>query len=744
MTNESFPIIGMHCASCARLIERKLVNTPGVKSASVNYASEQATVMYDDRAVDLATIAGAVSKTGYKAVVTDKSNTKSADELKEEAKLSELKKIKSKVTVSIVFSIVIFFGSFPKWFPFVPASLTDPWLLMFLSSIVQFWAGLDFYLATWSGLKNRTASMDTLIAIGTTAAYGFSVLGVLSPNIFESLRIPMAMYFDTSAIIIALILLGRYLEAKAKMHTGSAIKNLLSLSAKTARVFRNGVEIDISVDDVVTGDIIRVRPGEKVPVDGIITEGSSNIDESMVTGEPIPVDKVVGDKVIGATINKTGSFLFKATNVGNDTMLANIVKMVAEAQSSKAPIQKLADAVSSYFVPVVLMIAVLTFVLWYIFGNFGMAFSSMIAVLVIACPCALGLATPTAIMVGTGKGAENGILIKDATSLETANKVKTVVFDKTGTLTYGLPKVTDVVVFSEKLSEKDLLQIAASLEMGSEHALAEAISQKAEDEKLEFEKITGFHAIPGKGIEGKIANTRWLLGNRALLESEGVDTSNIDNHAEELENSGKTVIFLASGGVVMGLLAIADTLKPTSIQTVESLKSKGVVVWMLTGDNQKTAYAIAKMLNITNVIAGVLPDEKAEKINELKRNSKSLVAFAGDGINDAPALASSDVGIAMGTGTDVAIESAGITLLNKDLRSVVSALELSKKTFSVIKQNLFWAFGYNVVLIPVAMGVLYPFFKILIDPAWAAFAMAASSISVVANSLRLKTVKLDI
>ena len=737
MARESFPVIGMHCASCAKLIEKKLSNTPGVIAASVNYGSEEATVEYDNTAVDLGKLADAVSETGYKALILPKEEKISTDELKEQAKIAEIRSLKQKVVTSIIFSTAVFLGSFPNWFPFIPVALSDPWLLLILSSIVQ------FYLATFSGLRNRTASMDTLIALGTSAAWGYSVLGVLLPKVFERLGIPPTMYFDTSAVIISLILLGRYLEARAKMHTSDAIKNLLKLQAKTARVVRNGEEMDVPIEEVSKGDIIRVRPGEKIPVDGVITQGVSSIDESMVTGEPIPVDKTMGDIVIGATINKTGTFLFEATNVGEDTMLSHIVKMVAQAQSSKAPVQKLADLVSSYFVPIVLMIAVVTFVIWYIFGAFGLAFSSMIAVLVIACPCALGLATPTAIMVGTGKGAEHGILIKDAQSLETANKIKTVVFDKTGTLTQGVPKVTDVLAaVKDKFSEYDVLSVAASLEKGSEHALAEAVTKKGVEEEVEFKSVAGFQAIPGKGIEGKIEEKEYFLGNRALMDAKGVSIENIDTEVKTLEEEGKTVVFLADKNEIIGIMAIADVLKDSAGKTVELLRKRNIDVWMVTGDNERTAKAIAKSLGVNNVLASVLPEKKAQKINELKQERNSLVAFVGDGINDAPALAASDVGIAMGTGTDVAIESAGITLLSKDLTSVVSAINLSKKTFSVIKQNLVWAFGYNVVLIPVAMGILYPFFKILIDPAWAAFAMAASSISVVGNSLRLKAVRI--
>ncbi|OGM59041.1 copper-translocating P-type ATPase [Candidatus Woesebacteria bacterium RIFCSPLOWO2_01_FULL_39_10] len=757
-TRKSFPIVGMHCASCARLIERKLSKTPGVINASVNYASENASIESDPSVTD-DQLAKSVEEAGYKAIFVDSTHPrggvapaahlgggKTVDEIKEEEKRKELADLKKKVIFSMVFSALIFAGSFPEWFSFIPKILSDPYVLLVLTTPVQFWAGRGFYLATWSGLRNRAASMDTLIAVGTSAAYFFSTFGVLFPQVFDRFGIPMDMYFDTAAVIMALILLGRYLEARAKVHTSDAIKKLLQLQAKTARVLREGQEVDVPIEEVRVGEIIRVRPGEKIPVDGEITEGASSIDESMITGESMPIDKTVGDTVIGSTINKSGSFLFKATKVGSETILANIVKMVAEAQSSRAPIQRLADVVSSYFVPIVLMIAVVTFVVWYVMTPSGvegisLALTSTIAVLIIACPCALGLATPTAIMVATGKGAENGILIKDAATLEVANKVKVAVFDKTGTLTEGKPKVTDIVPTQNKVDWKEMLSLAASLEAGSEHALAEAILENAKKEKVEHGKVNKFKAISGKGVEGFYSDHKLLLGNRSLMIDEKIEYKDVDQEVERLEDEGKTVVFLAQDEEVLGLIAVADTLKESAKEAVEALKREHIEVWMITGDNSRTASAIAKQVGIDNVLAEVLPDEKSQKVNELKSGGK-IVAFAGDGINDAPALASSDVGIAMGTGTDIAMESAGITLLSQDLRKVKSAILLSKKTLSVIKQNLVWAFGYNVILIPVAMGVLYPFIGLLLNPALAAFAMAASSISVVGNSLRLKGIKI--
>ncbi len=720
---KSFPIIGMHCASCAKLIERSILKVPGVVSAAVNYGSESAVVETEkDISSD---ISKAVENAGYKAIIENKNTSnnptsKSPEEQKEEIKAEELKKLKTKVTVSGILAGIIFFGSFPELFKFE----LPPILLLILATPVQFWAGREFYLATWSGLKNRAASMDTLITIGTSAAYIYSVASIFG--------LVKGMYFDTAAVIIALILLGRFLEAKAKSHTSDAIKKLLGLQAKTARVIKDGKEIDIPIDQVKVEDLIRVRPGEKVPVDGIITEGSSSIDESMVTGESIPVDKTVGMNVIGSTINKSGSFIFKATKVGSETMLSRIVEMVKDAQSSRAPIQRMADLVSSYFVPIVLMLSVLTFVVWYMLGFPLAAFINLVAVLIIACPCAMGLATPTAIMVGTGKGAEKGVLIKDASSLETAHKINTIIFDKTGTLTTGNPVVTDV-------SDPKILPIVGALEAGSEHSLGEAIVAEVKRLKVKVKSVKNFKAIAGKGIEGEVEDKKYFFGKINIK----------DDKIKSLESDGKTVMGLYSGDKLLGFVAVADTLKVGVAEVIEKLSKKGITTWMVTGDNERTARAIAKKAGIKNILSEVLPEEKAEKVKQLRVRSSGLansshnsklithntVAFVGDGINDAPALAAADIGIAMGTGTDVAMESAGITLLNKDFASILTAINLSRSTMNVIKQNLFWAFGYNIILIPAAaIGVL--------NPMLASFAMAASSISVVLNSLRLNKVKI--
>lgn len=738
-TKKSFPIVGMHCASCAKLIERNLAKTPGVLKSSVNYGSEKATVEITE-GLNTEVLKKAVEKAGYRAIIKD-AESRSADDIQKEAKAKELVDVKNKVIVSAIISALVFLGSFPEWFPFVPEILNDYVFLLILATIVQFWAGKTFYHAIISGLKNRSASMDSLIALGTTAAYGYSAFIALFPDFAMSLGFSMMMYFDASVIVITLILLGRYLEAKAKAHTGDAIKKLLSIGAKTARVLRGNEEVDIPIEDVMEGDVLRVRPGEKIPVDGVVLTGSSSVDESMITGESMPVEKIKGDTVIGATLNKSGSFTFRATKVGRDTMLSQVIAMVSEAQSSHAPIERTADIVSSYFVPVVMMVAVSVFALWYIFSGFPEAFSTMIAVLVIACPCALGLATPTAIMVGTGRGAQKGILIKNAESLEIANKIDTIVFDKTGTLTLGKPSVTDVIIAGNKLSQNELVCIAASLEQGSEHSLAEAIVSYAKAHKLKTQSVVSFQALSGRGIVGRVSKQKYFFGNRLLMKENKIDYAEFDARVEKLENEGKTVMFLANDKVLLGVIAARDTIKDHVPESIKRLKNSGISVWMITGDTARTAKAIAEEAGIDNVVSGVLPKEKAEKIEELKA-ANAKVAFVGDGINDAPALVSSDVGIAMGTGTDVAIESAGITLLNKDIRTVLSAMSLSHKTVGVIKQNLLWAFGYNVLLIPIAAGALYPFFGIMLSPALAAFAMAASSISVVVNSLRLRSVKI--
>jgi Cu+-exporting ATPase len=584
--------------------------------------------------------------------------------------------------------------------------------------------------------------MNTLIAVGTSAAYIYSVLATFFPGLFAAQGLTAEVYFDTAGAIIVLILLGRLLEARAKGQTSEAIKKLIGLQAKTARVVRDGEEMDIPVEEVTIGDLVMVRPGEKIPVDGILKEGRSSVDESMITGESIPVEKNPGDGVIGATINKAGTFRFEATKVGKDTMLAQIIKMVEEAQGSKPPIARLADIISSYFVPVVIGIAVVTFILWYFWGPtpaLTYAVLNFVAVLIIACPCALGLATPTSIMVGTGKGAENGVLIRGGEALETAHKLTAIVMDKTGTLTKGEPSVTDIVTFNSH-EEADILRYAASAEKGSEHPLGEAIVNRAKEENIPLLNPENFNAIAGHGIEATIEGRSLLMGNAKLMKDRGIMMDRLQKKAEDLSNEGKTPMFVAIDQNPAGIIAVADTLKENSKEAVDALHRMGVEVAMLTGDNRRTADAIARQIGIDRVLAEVLPEGKADEVKNLQTEGKK-VGMVGDGINDAPALVQADVGIAIGTGTDVAMESSDITLIGGDLRGVVTAIALSKATLRNIKQNLFWAFAYNTILIPVAAGVLFPFFGILLNPIFAAAAMGLSSVTVVSNALRLRRFK---
>lgn len=749
---KSFYIKGMHCASCVYTNEKALKSIPGVKDAVVNLATNRATLdvvgeVAEDKITD------AVKSVGYQAYFP---KSGSDDEKYQQEKHKELKQLKIKSFVSLFLGLIIVWGSFPGIMNLAPNFLRDFYVQFILATIVQFWAGWQFYQATIPALKNRLANMDTLVALGTTVSYLFSVTVVFYPVLFKNAGIEATPYFDVSSIIIALILLGRYFEAQAKAGTSDAIKKLVGLQAKTARVVRGKKEIDIPIDDVKFGDIIRVRPGEKIPVDGIIIDGETSIDESMVTGESMPVDKNKNDKVIGATINKSGSFIMRAEKIGGDTMLAHIIQLVEEAQASKAPIQRLVDIISSYFVPIVIMMAVGTFVIWYIIpsGGFIHAMLNSIAVLIIACPCAMGLATPTAVMVGTGRGAEIGVLIKDAASLELAHKIKTVIFDKTGTLTKGKPEVTDIIVNAQyrdfvstsprksggpkSLTQNQvlsLLSVASSVEKHSEHPLGEAIVKKAEMEDIKLLKVNKFRSITGKGVEGMIDSKKVYVG-KVLAERP------TDEQAQKLQNQGKTVVYVYVEEKLVGLIAIADTVKDSAGETIGKLNQLGIETYMITGDNRQTAEAIGKQLGIKkeNIKAEVLPEEKEKIIRNLKtkitNSSRSgAVAFAGDGINDAPALAAADVGIAMGSGTDVAIEASSITLVNQDLKSVVRAITLSKKTMNTIRLNLFWAFFYNVILIPVAMLGR-------VNPIFASGAMALSSISVVTNSLLLRKQKI--
>jgi Cu+-exporting ATPase len=748
-TKQTFAIKGMHCASCVYTSEKALKTIPGVTDAVVNLTTGKATLT-SEQTIEKTEISDAVKSVGYQAMFEDvkassfvkTSEDKSVgkegtlDEKIKAEKIKELKDLKIKVIVSLFLGGLIVWGSFPGIMDFAPEIFKNFYFQFVLATIVQFWAGQDLYRAAVSSLRHRIANMDTLVVIGTSVAFLYSVFVTFFPKFFINLGIEAMPYFDVSTVIIGLILLGRFLEAQAKAGTGEAIKKLIGLQAKTARVIRNKKEIDISIDMVVVGDLIRVRPGEKIPVDGIIVEGESAIDESMVTGESMPVSKYKGDTVIGATMNKSGSFIYKATKVGKDTMLSQIIKLVEEAQGSKAPIQRLADIISSYFVPIVIMLAISTFVGWYVFGPSPVFIHDMlraIAVLIIACPCAMGLATPTAIMVGTGIGAQHGILIKDAESLETAHKIKAIIFDKTGTLTKGKPEVTDVIVEKDRYGSRhggmlsSLLFLAASIEKNSEHPLGEAIVKKAEEEKLVLNKVEGFKSITGKGVEGIVDGKKVYVGKLVAGHPKG-------GQAQKLEEQGKTVVYIYIEDKLTGIIAIADTIKESAKEAISTLNKMGIETVMITGDNEATAKAIGKKLGIKKVLAEVLPQDKEKEVKKIQFQGK-VVTMIGDGINDAPALAAADIGIAMGTGTDVAIEAAGITLVNKNLMSVVSAIKLSKQTMKTIKLNLFWAFAYNIVLIPVAMMGW-------ISPILASGAMAFSSVSVITNSLLLKKAKI--
>ena len=731
MVKVQLNISGMHCASCATILTKALSKVSGVKEATVNYSTEKASIDYDQAQAKVPDFIATVKKKGYNATVFE--GGVQAKDKEEKRRKKEIAETKSLFLIGLFFSVpaLLITMVFMRIGIEIPYADYIAWIL---ATPVQFYVGWQFYRGTWHSLRNGSASMDTLIAIGTSAAYFYSIYLIF----FEP---EMGQYFEVGAVLITFVMLGKYLEALAKGKTSAAIKKLMGLQPKTALVIRNGKQQEIAIDAVVVGDIVIVKPGQKIPVDGTIVEGHSSVDESMITGESMPVEKKKGDLVIGATINKTGSFHFTATKVGANTTLAQIVQLIEEAQGKKAPIQRFADAVSAYFVPVVIIISIVTFFVWFfaIGESFSFSLLAAVAVLVIACPCALGLATPTAIMVGTGKGAEKGILIKGGDALEAAHKVKYVIFDKTGTITHGEPKVTDILSFNGS-SEKEILTLAASLEQHSEHPLAEAIVADAGQRKISLQKSTSFHAIPGYGVTAVVGSKTYFLGNTRLMQKQHIQTTAASDRIIALEEQGKTVMLLSNGKIVLGAVAVADTIKETAKKAVERLQGMGISVYLITGDNQRTAQGIAKQAGITNVFAEVLPDQKAAYVKKLQK--KGFVAMVGDGINDAPAIAQADIGIAMGSGTDVAMETGNIVLMRNDPLDVAKAIRLSKITMAKIKQNMFWALFYNILGIPIAAGILYPFTGWLLSPMIAGGAMALSSVSVVGNSLLLKMKKL--
>jgi P-type Cu+ transporter len=747
----TFGVSGLTCASCVGRVERALTKVPGVLEANVNLANERATVEYLAGEVETRKLEKAIEGAGYGVIGEEESSSV------EDSHERDYRKLRTDFLLAAALTVVILVGSLPHIFEFM-LPIPTGWLnlgLLLLATPVQLWAGWRFYRGAWAALKHGQANMNTLVVMGTSAAYLYSVVATLAPQVFAAGRADV--YFDTSALIITLILLGRLLEARAKGRTNEAIKKLAGLQAKTARVMRDGEEVDVPVENVEIGDFVVVRPGEKIAVDGLVLSGESAVDESMITGESIPVTKREGDEVIGATINTSGAFRFEATKVGEDTALHQIMRMVEEAQGSKAPIQRLADRISAVFVPAVIGVAAVTFLVWLLFGPepaLTFALLNTVAVLIIACPCAMGLATPTSIMVGTGKGAEAGILIKGGEALEGAHKLDTVVLDKTGTLTKGRPELTDVVT-RNGMGEEELLRLGASAERGSEHPLGEAIVRGAEHRGLPLAEAAVFEAVPGGGIRARVEGRGVLVGSLRFLSESGVFENRLLPKSEDLAREGKTPIFVAVDGEPVGLVAVADVVRDESREAVQRLHALGLEVAMLTGDNRRTAEAVARELDIDRVLPEVLPQDKASEVKRLQADGKR-VGMVGDGINDAPALAQADVGIAIGTGTDVAMEAADLTLISGDARGVARAIGLSKATVRNIKQNLFWAFAYNVALIPVAAGILYPLFSEVsmpgvlslvlgeygfLNPVLAAAAMALSSVTVLSNALRLRRAK---
>jgi P-type Cu+ transporter len=743
------PVTGMTCAACAARIERSLNKAPGVAEASVNLATERAMIRFDPAVTDVDKIVGTIRDAGYDAIVPAPESATSIGEEDAQSRIrrEEYQELAKKFWIAAVLALPVLIISMSHG---RIAALDFPgvrWLQFVLTTPVVFYCGAQFYRGAWAALRHRSADMNTLIALGTGAAYVYSAAALVAPSVFSAgamsgMHGPMSppVYFEAAAVIIALILLGRMLEARAKGRTSEAIKRLIGLQAKTAIVIQNGVETECAIEEVVPGDVVVVRPGERVPVDGIIRDGTATLDESMLTGESLPVDKVIGETVFGGTINRTGFFRFEATKVGRDTMLARIVDMVEKAQGSKAPIARLADKVSGIFTPVVLCIAIATFATWFVLApmetRFTLALVNFVAVLIIACPCALGLATPTAIMVGTGVGAEHGILVRSGESLETAHRISTIVLDKTGTVTRGEPAVTSIV--PTFLSESELLSIAASAEAGSEHPIARAIVRHARERSMPTLGHTTFEALPGRGMRAEIAGNSVVIGNPALMGENGIDVAAAQTAVDQISVEGGTAVVIAIDGRIAGVIGVADEIRPEAPHAIAAMQKMGMDVVMLTGDNKRTADAVARQVGIRRVLAQVLPADKAAEVRRL-REAGGVVAMVGDGINDAPALAEADVGIAVGTGTDIAIEASDITLLRGDLRRVVTAIALSRATINTVKQNLFWAFVYNVIGIPIAAGLLYPVTGWLLSPIIASAAMSLSSVSVLTNSLRLKS-----
>lgn len=742
MTNKSFKIEGMTCASCARAVERVTGKLDGVTSTSVNLATEKLTISYEASELKISDIKNAIARAGYKAVEEEATIDTDKD-----SKLKEQKSLWLRFMVSLVATIPLLYISMGHMVGLPLPGFIDPMInplefatAQLILTIPVVAVGYRYYVVGFKTLFKGSPNMDSLIAIGTSAAVVYGIFALLQIMQGDT-SYTMELYFESAAVILTLITLGKYFETVSKGKTSEAIKKLMGLAPKTASVIRDDNELEIPIDEVELGDIIVVKPGEKLPVDGLVVSGITSVDESMLTGESIPVEKHVGDTVIGASINKNGSIHYKATRVGKDTALAQIIKLVEDAQGSKAPIAKLADIISGYFVPIVIVLAILSGLAWYFIGGESVTFALtiFISVLVIACPCALGLATPTAIMVGTGKGAENGVLIKSGEALEVAHIIDTIVFDKTGTITEGKPKVTDIIT-AVNIEEKELLMLSASAEKDSEHPLGEAIVEYAEEMGIMTEKVSAFKAIPGHGIEVSIAGKSMLLGNRKLMLEGDVFLGDFEESFDRLANEGKTPMYIAIDGNLAGIIAVADTVKDTSKRAIESLHRMGIKVAMITGDNERTAQAIAKQVGIDRILSEVLPEDKANEVKKLQ-SEDSKVAMVGDGINDAPALAQADIGIAIGSGTDVAMESADIVLMRSDLMDVATAIQLSRSTIRNIKQNLFWAFAYNTIGIPIAMGLLHIFGGPLLSPMFAGAAMSLSSVSVVTNALRLKRFK---